>query len=313
MDKVIAPKLLVIGGSGFIGQHVVRLGVQRGWNVTCLGLNKIELKYQNPKVTYLRADLIKIESLKILSKMRYDYVVNLGGYINHTLFRDDGRRQINYHFDGLLNIIECINRPSLKRFVQVGSSDEYGGSSAPQNEELRENPISPYSLAKLAGTQFLQMLNRTENFPSVVIRIFLTYGPGQGQDRFIPQIIRGFLNNETISASRGEQLRDFCYVDDVVNAIYLLLECDSANGEVFNVGSGFPISVKNIIEMIKEIIGKGVVDYGKINYRPGENMALYADNKKIKQIVAWKPTVDLKTGLMRTIDWYDKLYINNTF
>ena len=98
-------------------------------------------------------------SSKYLDK-GFDYVVNLGGYINHQLFKDGGRNLIDTHFITIQNLVEVLPRNKLKRFVQIGSSDEYGNAPAPQNEKMREQPISPYSLAKVASTHFLQMLHK---------------------------------------------------------------------------------------------------------------------------------------------------------
>ena len=124
----------------------------------------------------------------------------------------------------------------IKRFVQIGSSDEYGNNISPQSEDMREDPITPYSYAKTALTHFLQMLHKTENFPCVILRLFLVYGPRQKLDRFIPQVITGCLKNNEFDTSHGNQLRDFCYVDDIVQAILKSFENEEVNGKILNVG-----------------------------------------------------------------------------
>ena len=303
------PSLLVIGGSGFIGQYVVRRGVSQGWQVTSLSLNFPDTSSRAIGARYVVADLMQANSIREIGDNRFDYVVNLGGYVNHDLFCNGGRRLICSHFDGLLNLLEFLDRKCVKRFIQIGSSDEYGEAPAPQHEGLRESPISPYSLAKVASTQFLQMLHRTEEFPVVILRLFLTYGPGQDLKRFLPQIIKGCLLDMDLPASKGEQLRDFCYVDDTVNAIYLAFESDAVVGEILNVGSGVPLTIKALIEKVCSIVGKGRPKFGLIKYRPSENMALFADTKKIEDLLKWKPEISIEEGLNRTIismrDGYD--------
>jgi nucleoside-diphosphate-sugar epimerase len=299
---MMPPRLLVIGGSGFIGQHVVRRGMSKGWEVISLGLNTPDNSKIISGVHYIEADLTQVDSLQKIVDSRFDYIVNLGGYIDHALFCSGGRRLIHSHFDGLLNLLELLDRTAVKRFVQIGSSDEYGNALAPQNVGLRERPISPYSLAKAAATHFLQMLHRTEGFPVVTLRLFLAYGPGQDERRFIPQIIRGCLNDSEFPVSAGAQIRDFCYVEDAVNAIFLALDSDLANGEIFNVGSGVPITIKALIEQICSIIGMGRPKFGVVPYRVGENMALYADLKKIRNLLGWEPQTSLDAGLHYTID-----------
>lgn len=297
------PRLLVIGGTGFIGQHVVSRGLRQGWQVTSLGLNSHKVSRLTPGATYIVADLAQANTLRKLGDNRFDYVVNLGGYINHSLFRSGGRALITAHFNGLLNLLEFLDRTAVKRFVQIGSSDEYGDAPAPQHEGLRECAISPYSLAKVAATHFLQMLQRTEGFPAVTLRLFLTYGPGQDEKRFLPQIIKGCLSDIEFPTSNGEQLRDFCYVDDTVNAIYLALNSSLADGEIFNVGSGAPVPIRTLIEKVCLIIGRGRPQFGEIKYRAGESMALFADTKKIQDRLGWRAEVSLDAGLGRTIEW----------
>ena len=211
MEAINTPHLLVIGGTGFIGHHLLVAAQQKGWQITSVSLNQPSRKRFVENVRYLHFNLVDRGPVKKYLDEDFDYVVNLGGYINHQLFQDGGRDIIDAHFTGLQNLLESLPRQKLKRFVQIGSSDEYGNAPAPQYEELREQPISQYSLAKTASTHFLQMLNHTENFPSVILRLFLTYGPGQDSSRFLPQIIRGCLDNATFPTSAGEQFRDFCF------------------------------------------------------------------------------------------------------
>ena len=210
------PHILVIGGTGFIGHHLLRATKSKGWEITSVSLNPPSRERFVEGVRYLHFDLLNRILVKKHLRKKFDYVVNLGGYISHQLFREHGSALIDAHFRGLQNILEVLPRSRLKRFVQIGSSDEYGDAAAPQHEKLREAPISPYSLAKVACTHFLQMLHRTENFPGVTLRLFLTYGPGQDSKRFLPQIIRGCLDDRAFPASEGEQIRDFCNVHDTV-------------------------------------------------------------------------------------------------
>lgn len=292
-------RLLVIGGGGFIGQHVTVHALNLGWEVTSLGLT--ERRFSGVKC--MVADIANFEVLRqTLRETRFDYVVNCGGYIDHAQFKSGGRRLIDTHFSGLLNLVELLDRSSLKRFVNIGSSDEYGAVAEPQSEWAREAPISPYSLAKVAAVHFLQMMYRTESFPAVTLRLFLTYGPGQDKSRLIPQIIHGCLENRSFPVSGGDQLRDFCYVEDTVRAIFATLRTSAADGQIVNLGSGFGVSIRSVVERVCDIIGGGVPQFGVLPYRPCENMALYADVTQAAKLLCWSPRVDLETGLKLTID-----------
>jgi nucleoside-diphosphate-sugar epimerase len=306
MEVLNTPHLLVIGGTGFIGHHLLRTAQQKGWQMTSVSLNPPSKERFVDSVRYLHFDLADRNYVKKYFDEDFDYVVNLGGYIDHKKFQEGGRELIDSHFTGLLNLIEWLPRNRLKSFVQFGSSDEYGDAIAPQTESVRESPISPYSLGKVAATHFLQMLHKTEQFPSVVLRLFLTYGPGQDEQRFIPQIIKGCLQDADFPVSAGEQLRDFCYVEDVVEAIIVSLEVKMAHGKVLNIASGDPVSIRNMIEKIRNIIKQGYPKLGKIPYRDGENMELYADVKQAEECIGWKAETTLDKGLEKTVDWYAK-------
>ena len=151
---------------------------------------------------------------------------------------------------------------------------------------------------------FLQMIYRSENFPSSVLRIFLTYGPGQKQNRFIPQIIKGCLKNSDFKTSSGKQIRDFCYIEDVIRAINMTLLSKKSNGKVYNVGSGKPLKIKSIVELIKSLVGKGKPVYGSFKLRKNENINLYPSINKIKKELGWIPKTKFQDGLIKTIDFY---------
>jgi len=304
MEEIKPPRLLVIGGTGFIGSHLLRGAIRKGWDSSSLSLHAPSNDRYVEGVEYFQCSLSDIVKLDSIVSCGFDYVVNLGGYIDHKKYNDGGRELIDSHFTGLLNLVQALPKDGLKCFVQVGSSDEYGDAASPQHEKLRERPISPYSLGKVASTHFLQMLHRTDMFPAVIVRLFLTYGPGQNTNRFLPQIITGCLKNKKFPVSEGAQLRDFCFVDDVVKAILMALSNRNAIGEIFNVASGSPVTIRSMIETVQQAIGSGEAVFGEIPYRVGENMELYADIDKVSKVLGWQPQITLTDGLIKTVDWY---------
>jgi nucleoside-diphosphate-sugar epimerase len=302
--------LLVVGGTGFIGRHLVRKAIEYNYNVIVLSSQKHIDKLHSQNITYITANIRDVKQLKrVLFKREIHYVVNLAGYIDHVNFMSGGYSVIDTHFNGVLNLVRCLDWSKIKGFVQTGSSDEYGNLKAPQSENQRERPISSYSLGKVAANQFLQMLNREEGFPIVLLRLFLVYGPGQDEKRFIPQIIRGCLKGESFPVSLGEQLRDFCYIEDVVQGILSAMKCSDAYGEIINIASGDPVKIRKVIEIIQNRIGKGSPQFGKIKYRKGENMALYADISKAEKILFWQPATNLSKGIDKTISYYQEVLV----
>lgn len=298
--------VLVIGGSGFIGSALVNRLCTLDANLFSLGLPISEKNTLSDNgVHHIFADLRNAEDLATkLSKHSFQYVFNLGGFVNHSPFLKEGRSVIDAHFVGTLNLLESIYTDELLRYVHIGSSDEYGSAKAPQSENMREAPISPYSVAKTAATHLVESLARSEGLPGVVARFFLVYGPEQGTERFIPFLIKNCLEGKQFPTSKGEQLRDFCFIDDIVDGLLLCAIKEEAIGKTFNLASGEPISIRQMINSLVEIIGSGEPDFGAYPYRPGENMELYADITKAKEILDWKPQIPLNEGLQRTLAWF---------
>ena len=306
--EIVKPKkLLVVGGSGFIGKAIVMRGVSMDLEVESLGLTIPSEDQQVPNVNYLNADITDNKSLQAISKQKYHYVVNTGGYIDHANFMDGGDHLINSHFNGVVNLVKSIDRSNLLSFINIGSSDEYSNAVAPHHESIRENPISPYPAGKVASTHFLQMLHKTEQFPSTTLRLFLCYGPGQDVKRFLPYLISQCVANDEIKVSPGEQLRDYCYIDDIVSAVFLAMSDKNADGKVYNIASGEPISIRSVVEKVVDIIGSGKPNFGAMPYRQGESMELYADISLVMNELGWHPTTQLNEGLEQTISYYRNL------
>jgi len=306
MAELKKPSLLVLGGTGFIGRQIVKQTANKKWSVTCVALSLPKKKNRVNKVKYYKVDLKSYNSVKKKLNKPYNYIINLAGYINHSNLSSDYNKIIREHFLAVKNIVRVVPKKSLKKFLQIGSSVEYGLAKAPQNEKTKLRPITTYALAKTKTTNYLKKIYKKEKYPFVIARLFLTYGPGQKNDRFIPQIITGCLKNQKFPTTSGEQVRDFCYISDTVSAILLLLTNKKIVGDIFNVASGVPVKIKTVINLINKIIGKGKPEFNKRKLHAGENEKLYADIKKIKNQLNWRPKVTLVNGLKKTISYFKK-------
>jgi len=297
------PRTLIAGGTGFIGQRLALLLHQMGHDVSVIGTNPRPCpNLESLGIAIHFGDLAQSSLSQISSKTAFDYVVNLSGYIDHRPISDSGWDVFEAHTKSTVNIINALDKDTLRTFVQVGTSDEYGNTKAPQHESHRESCVAPYSLAKLTNTHLVQMLARNQSFPGVVVRPFLVYGPGQSDNRLIPFIIQQCLDNKTFDTTPGEQFRDFIYIDDFCKGVISLFDQSDHYGSVFNVASGKGITVRHVIETVISEAGGGAANFGGKPYRPGESMALFADISAIKKATGWHPETSLKDGLRFTID-----------
>ena len=299
-------KILVAGGTGFIGTNLILDLISKGNEVISLSNGTIK-KHTLKGVYYIYHDLTKpLKKNEIKNFSDIDYIVNCSGYINHKSFLNGGKGVFYNHFESLYLLTNLAIEIKAKAFVHIGSSDEYGKNLSPLNESIRESPESPYALGKLCATHYLQQCYRQGLLNTVIIRPFLVYGERQSKERFLPYLIDNCLNDREFKVSSGEQIRDYLYIKDFNSALIKALNNNNAYGEVINVASGIPISIREVITKVKEIIGKGRPIYGGIDHRKGESMELYANIEKAKRILNWEPMYELKLALKKVIDWYKK-------
>jgi nucleoside-diphosphate-sugar epimerase len=193
-------KILVIGGTGFIGRNLLLKLSQNNYSIYSFSLNIPKKNNKIPGINYLKGSLLNSNSFNKLIKIKFHYIVNLGGYINHkTFFTKESDIIIESHFLSIIRLVNRIDKRQLKHFIQIGTSDEYGLAVAPQKEDVREKPLTPYSFSKAALTKYFQALYIQNNFPVTILRLFLVYGPGQKKDRLIPYVIDRCLKNKTVN------------------------------------------------------------------------------------------------------------------
>ena len=147
------PHLLIVGGTGFIGYHLAIKAIKKKWKVSSISLNKPKDYRYIKKVHYIKTDIANLKRTEKKLTGSFTHVVNLSGYVNHKLFKGSVDEIIKTHFLGLVNLLKIFKEKKIIKFVQIGSSAEYGNIKAPQKENMDGNPNSSYGIAKLAGTK----------------------------------------------------------------------------------------------------------------------------------------------------------------
>ncbi len=292
-------KILVVGGTGFIGFHLSKYCLNRGWKVTSLSTRYPKKIRKLKNVKYLICNLSNKKKLNKLIIADYNYVINLGGYVEHF----DKKKAI-IHYIGCKNLSNIFSKRKISNFVQIGSSSEYGKLKSPHDEKKFSLPNSIYGKSKYLATQHLLTLYKKKNFPVTILRLYQTYGPQQDTNRLIPFIIKSCIKDEKFPCSAGTQLRDFVHVNDIIRSIFKCFENNKAIGNIINIGSGKPIKVRQIINFIQKNIKKGKPQFGKIKLRQEEISKSYPKILKAKKILGWKPQIKFKNGLASTIGWY---------
>lgn len=300
-------KILVAGGSGFIGANLIKELIHQGNEVISISKNPKKTDRKIEGVVYIFNDLkrtINNKYLKIFSDV--DYIINCSGYIDHKQYSNGGKKIFDDHFETVYVLSNLAIELKVKAFIHIGTSDEYGKGKSPLKESSRESPISPYALGKLTATHYLQQCYAQGYLNSIILRPFLVFGEMQSPDRFLPYLIKNCINDKEFKVSKGEQIRDYLYIKDFNRALIKSLNNKDAYGEVINIASGIPISIKEVINNVIKITGKGKPIWGGIDYREGESMQLYASIKKAKKILNWEPEFEFENSLKKVINWYLK-------
>lgn len=297
--------VLVTGASGFVGRHVCTALKASGVRLSCLSRNLSEAAAGHYALDLMDAAPVR----QLLAKLRPDCVIHLAASRDSGAEPSAFRVTFDRNVRSAWNLIEgCQMVPHFKRFVFLGSFDEYGRAEPPYVETQQAQPTSAYGLSKLAITQALLGLHANYAFPAVVLRPTVIYGPGQDDNMFLPALIRTLLAGQTYAMTQGEQTRDFLYVGDAVTAVLKAVQADaSVDGNVINLGAGHSHSVKSVVDMVLREIPSAIaaqVQFGTIPYRRHEAMRYAAKIERAAALLAWQPTTDLQRGLRATIDYF---------
>jgi len=303
-------RVLVTGAGGFIGSHLVRLLLAEGADVFAMSdsvslVYPIRLAACADAITVVEANVNDRSSMDdVAATVKPDFVVHLAAFthVGKSFRRVDENIQTN--IQGTVNLLQALDG-EYERFVYVGTSEIYGDVAVPFVEDGPVNPISPYSVAKYAAERYCRMFHQAYGWPIVCLRPFNAYGPWQTADRIIPEIILSGLRGRELRLTEGRQTRDFTFVTDVAEGFLHALTAPGVEGEVFNIGSGEEVSMRDLTRLILELMGNPIRPaFGALPERPTEIWRMFCDNAKARVHLDWKPSVPLAEGLTATVDWY---------
>jgi UDP-glucose 4-epimerase len=302
----LTSKVLVTGGAGFIGSHVVDRLVDEGHEVIVLDnlstgkLDNIQRHLDSGKVEFVKGD-IRDALLVTKSLDGVNVVIHMAALVSVPLSVENPNLTFDINLLGTLNLLRSSIQKHIDRFAFISSCAVCGEpTSLPVTEEARTNPISPYAESKLIGERYCLGFSERQLLRSVVLRFFNVYGTRQGLNDYSGVITR-FIDRcakklpLTIYGD-GSQTRDFVNVKDVSEAILALIRSSKLEGEVFNIGSGKPTTINELAQAILELTGANSKIYYE-NPRTGDIKDSYADITKAKKLFNYEPKVSLREGL----------------
>jgi UDP-glucose 4-epimerase len=311
LEQLRGRKILITGGAGFIGGHLVRR--LDGAGVAYTGVVH-ETPASDPGTgsgRWIQLDLANAAAVaSCVSATQPDVVFHLAGVVGAERTLDFADRAVQGNFLASHHLLTALGRSARpQRIVLMGSSEEYGRQeSLPYTEDLPASPVSPYSASKAAVTQFALLYHHLFELPVVVLRPFVVYGPGQPAGMMIPALMHALARGEAFPMTPAEQTRDFVYIDDVVDALIAASVIDEAVGGVFNVCSGEEHRIRDVAEAAARLAGAAddALRIGALPYRQNEVWRLVGSNEKARSVLGWSPRVGLEDGLRRTWDAYSQ-------
>ncbi len=308
-------KVMVTGGAGFIGSHIVDAYIARGHEVCIVDdLSTGKRENINPKATFHQLDIrdaVKVQ--EVCQRERCEV-------LNHHAAQMDVRRSVadpafdaSVNIIGILNLLEAGAKSGLRRVIFASSGGAiYGEQDAfPADETHPCRPISPYGVAKLSSEQYLFYYKVVYGIDFTNMRYANIYGPRQnpgGEAGVIAIFTTKMLRNEqAIVNGDGKQTRDYTFVGDVVKANVLALEHPGSDS--FNIGTGIETNVNQLFDRLAVLTGTSIKRQHK-DGKKGEQMRSVLDASKASRVLGWKPTVSLEEGLSRTVDFFKSGRVN---
>jgi UDP-glucose 4-epimerase len=320
-DTFAGRRVLITGGLGFIGSNLAHRLADLGARILIVdslipdyGGNLYNVQSIRDVVKINIADVRDIHSMRYLVQGQ-DFLFNLAGQVSHIDSMTDPFTDLEINVRAQLSIVESCRYYNPKvRIVHAATRQQYGRPLyLPVDEDHLIQPTDVNGINKAAGEMYYMVYTDVYGLRATSLRLTNTYGPRQllahNRQGFIAWFIRKALLGEEIQLfGTGEQLRDMCYIDDTVEALLLAASDESTIGKIYNVGGLRPVSLKEIVETLIEVAGRG--SYRLVPFPPErKNIDIgdfYTDYSKIKEELGWEPRVDLREGLKRTLAYYEK-------
>lgn len=319
MEALAGKKVLITGGLGFVGSSLAIKLVELGAQVTIidnmlpgLGGNLFNVNEILDKIKINFSDIRDENSMRYLVKDQ-EIIFHLAGQVNHVDSIRNPLNDLDINCRGTLILLEaCRTYNKNTKIVFTGTRGQYGPSvKLPVSEEHPMQPKGIYAITNMAAERMILVYHDVHGIRGVCLRITNTYGPRHQMrtDEYgvLNWFIRRAIDGQEIHVfGDGRLLRDYVHVDDLVDCLIMVSCRDDAYGDVFNVGTGVPISFIDLAKKIVEISGSGSYTFTEFTeerkaLEPGD---YYADIEKIKSVVRWHPKIDLNEGIRETVDYY---------
>lgn len=303
--------VMVTGGAGFIGSELSHQLVDTGANLVVYD-NFIYGEFGNledirDEITVIDGDILSWRLYRAMKDYNIEYVFHLAAepYIPHSY--DNPEKFVDVNVKGTMNVLMAAKMQGVERIIHFSTSEVYGtAQKTPMDEEHATLPLSTYAVTKLAADRLCFVFSKEQQVPVVIIRPFNAYGPRETQPYVIPEMVSQLAKGPVIHLGNILAKRDFTFVEDTARGAIAAMNADIQPGELINLGSGRARSVREVAEELGMLMGHASIEIlvDKNRLRPMDVSVLQCDYSKAKRVLGWCPSVDFRTGLKRTVDWF---------
>lgn len=311
--------ILVTGGAGFIGSHLVERLLGEGvWNLTVadnfndfyapeIKRANIQSFLQNPQFSLEEVDICDNENLRrIFADKNFDAIVHLAARAGVRPSLEQPRLYAETNFNGTLNLLEFAKEFGVKQFVFGSSSSVYGiNAKVPFAEDDKiSKTISPYAATKAAGEHLCHTYSHLYDIRTVCLRFFTVYGARQRPDLAIHKFSNLIWNEKPIPVfGDGTTRRDYTFVDDIIGGVRAAIDFDKSKHEIFNLGESHTVELNYLIELLEKNLGKKAI-VERREMQPGDVPITFADISKAKELLNYNPTTKIEDGIKKFTDWF---------
>ena len=301
--------ILITGGAGSIGSNLVHKLHRKKYKIFVVDNLSSGFKNKLPRnIKFIKGSIYNSSILNKIFRYKYDTVIHLAAFFANQNSVDHPEKDLKTNGIGTLKLLEKSKKNNVKKFIYISSSCVYGNQKTMIESNYKYKPDTPYAITKLLGEYYCNFYSKKFKMDISIARIFNCYGPGEMPGKYrnvIPNFIKCAINNQDIVITGdGNEVRDFTYVDDIINGIYLLLNNQKNKSDnTFNFGSG---RQTNIFSLAKKII-KFTNSKSKIKFVKKRDWDLVkkrlANIDKAKDILNYQPKTNIDEGLKKTIKW----------
>ena len=305
--------VVVTGGAGFIGSHIAEKIAAAGGRVRIVDDlstgHRENIEELSGNIEFIEGSVANPELMK-RALQGAEVVFHEAAIPSVPRSVEDPEQSHIASVDGTFHLLQAAREQNVRRVVYAASSSAYGDQpTLPKVEDMAPDPLSPYAVAKLVGEYYCQVFTRVYGLETVSLRYFNVFGPRQDPGSQYSGVVSRFISalcsdEQPVIFGDGEQSRDFTYIDNVVSANLKAATTDKGVGKVINVATGERITLNQLLTELKDLLGKSQIQADFREARIGDVRHSLADPTKARELLGYEPTVGLREGLKRTIDWW---------